>query len=57
MSLLQTNMSSLVVGGVILLAFLAVVRNIYKKHKSGDGGCGCGCGNCPSKGMCHPEKK
>ena len=45
-----------IIGALIIFAIVAAIiaRGVYnKKHHRG--GCGCGCGDCPGKGMCHPE--
>ncbi len=55
MTWLAENWGSLVVGGVLLVVVVAIVVHMVRQKKSG-GGCGCGCADCPSKGICHPEK-
>ena len=50
------NLSTLLVGLVVLAIFVAIVaRGIYNR-KQGKGGCACGCDQCPGRGLCHPEE-
>lgn len=43
-------LSTGIIGGILVIAVIAIVRSIWKKKKSGGccGGCGGGCGSCPS---------
>ncbi|MCI8651641.1 MAG: FeoB-associated Cys-rich membrane protein [Oscillospiraceae bacterium] len=50
------NLSTILVGLVVFGAFAAVIIRAIQNKKNGKGGCSCGCGDCPSKGLCHPEK-
>ncbi len=51
------NAPTILIGALVAIVFVAIVaRGIYNR-KHGKGGCSCGCGDCPSKGMCHPDKK
>ncbi|MCQ4949580.1 FeoB-associated Cys-rich membrane protein [Bittarella massiliensis (ex Durand et al. 2017)] len=46
-----------IVGALIVLAIVAAIvgRGIWnRRHRRG--GCSCGCGDCPSRGLCHPDK-
>ncbi len=52
---LGENWGNIVVLAVVAAAVIAALVNLHRKKKSG-GGCGCGCSDCPSKGLCHPEK-
>lgn len=50
------NAPTIIIAAVIAVIFLAIIgRGVYnrKHHK---GGCSCGCGDCPGKGLCHPEE-
>lgn len=50
------NLSTLLVGLVVLAIFVAIVaRGIYNR-KQGKGGCACGCDQCPGRGLYHPEE-
>ena len=51
---LSENWGNILVLAVVAAVVAVAVRNVYKRKKAG--GCGCGCSDCPSKGMCHPEK-
>ena len=49
------NLSTLLVGLVVLAIFVAIVaRGIYNR-KQGKGGCACGCSQCPGGGVGHPS--
>ena len=52
---LYENWPTLVVGLILLAVVVAIVVRMVRQKKVG-GGCGCGCGDCPSKGLCHPDK-
>ena len=48
-------------GTVLVLSIVAAVAAgvlvyLLRQRKAGKSGCGCGCANCPSKGICHPDK-
>lgn len=48
-------------GNILVLAVVAglagaVLWSMRRRKKAGKSGCGCSCADCPSKGMCHPEK-
>ncbi len=48
------NLPTIIVGGLVLVAFLAVVVRGIQNHRRGKHGCSCGdCGSC---GMCHSQK-
>ena len=51
------NLSTLIVGLIVLAVFTAIVVQQVRNHRSGKGGCSCGCENCGGKSLCHPEKK
>ncbi|MBU5419019.1 FeoB-associated Cys-rich membrane protein [Acetanaerobacterium sp. MSJ-12] len=46
-----------IVGALIILAIVAAIvgRGIWNRRHH-RGGCSCGCGDCPSRGLCHPDK-
>ncbi|MEY8280924.1 FeoB-associated Cys-rich membrane protein [Oscillospiraceae bacterium 52-8] len=46
-----------IVGALIVLAIVAAIvgRGIWNRRHH-RGGCSCGCGDCPSRGLCHPDK-
>ncbi|MBC2871480.1 FeoB-associated Cys-rich membrane protein [Bittarella massiliensis] len=48
---------STIVGALIVLAIVAAIvgRGIWNRRHH-RGGCSCGCGDCPSRGLCHPDK-
>lgn len=46
MEFLQENLSTILVGLLVLAAFVLIVGNAVRKQKSGKGGCSCGCGSC-----------
>ncbi|ERI98982.1 MULTISPECIES: FeoB-associated Cys-rich membrane protein [Eubacteriales] len=46
-----------IVGALLVLAVVAAIvgRGIWNRRHH-RGGCSCGCGDCPSRGLCHPDK-
>ena len=46
-----------IVGALLVLAVVAAIvgRGIWNRRHH-RGGCSCGCGDCPSRGICHPDK-
>ncbi|MGN8937830.1 FeoB-associated Cys-rich membrane protein [Bittarella sp. HCP28S3_D9] len=46
-----------IVGALLVLAIVAAIvgRGIWNRRHH-RGGCSCGCGDCPSRGLCHPDK-
>lgn len=49
------NLSTVLIGLVVLGIFAAIVAGEVKKRKSG--GCGCGCGCCPNAGACGKKEE
>lgn len=49
---LRENGGTILVLAVVIVVTALAVRGVYKRKKSG----GCGCGDCPSKGICHPDE-
>lgn len=45
-------MGTFIVGMVLLIIVAAVIRSMYRDHKSGKSSCG---GNCGSCGLCHKK--
>ncbi|MBO1678735.1 FeoB-associated Cys-rich membrane protein [Bittarella massiliensis (ex Durand et al. 2017)] len=46
-----------IIGALVVLAIVAAVvgRGVWNRRHH-RGGCSCGCGDCPSRGLCHPDK-
>ncbi|MCB5940006.1 FeoB-associated Cys-rich membrane protein [bacterium 210820-DFI.6.52] len=46
-----------IIGALLVLAVVAAIvgRGIWNRRHH-RGGCSCGCGDCPSRGLCHPDK-
>ena len=57
MTWLSANISTIIVGLVVLAIVGLIVRSAYKNKKAGKSTCSCGdaCGGCASAGMCHPD--
>ena len=55
MNFIMNNLGTIIVGLVVAAIVVAIIVNMIRKKKNGES-IGCGCGNCPSKGICHPEK-
>ncbi len=51
------NLSTVLVGLVVLAAFVAVIARGVHNRKLGKGGCSCGCDQCPGHDVCHPRGK
>ncbi|MEG1880590.1 MAG: FeoB-associated Cys-rich membrane protein [Oscillospiraceae bacterium] len=51
---LMNNLSTIIVGAVILAIIILIIMKIRRDKKSGKtcAGCGCGCENCPSSSKC-----
>lgn len=49
------HLPTIIVAGIIAVAFLAVIISGIRKKKAGKSGCGCGCDSCAGKSLCHPE--
>lgn len=49
------NLSTIVVGGLVIILVSAVAVKMLRDKKKGKGSCGCACTNCPSAGMCHTK--
>ena len=47
------NLSTIIVGIIVLGIFAAVVVKLIKDHKNHKTSCGCGCDGCPSSDICH----
>lgn len=52
-SWLSANYGTLLVGFLVLVAVVAVVRNMIHNKKQGKSSCSCGCAGCPHSGVCH----
>ncbi len=50
---LSENWGNVLVLIVVAAVVAGILVNMCRKKKAG---CGCGCGDCPSKGICHPEE-
>lgn len=50
--MLPTIIISIVLGMVVV----SIIIKMFKDKKKGKTSCGCSCSNCPSAGICHPEK-
>ena len=47
-----------ILGALCIAAlFFSIVGRSIRTRRQGKGGCSCGCGDCPSRGLCHPEQK
>lgn len=54
---LKENLSTIIIGLIILAAVAGIVAKMIKDKKNGKSSCSCGCGceNCPSAGICHDK--
>lgn len=52
---ITTNLSTILVGGLVAALLLGVAATMLRDKKRGKSSCGCHCTGCPSAGMCHPE--
>lgn len=50
------NGGTLLVLAVVALAVAGALIGLRRQKKAGRSGCRCGCADCPSKGICHPDK-
>ncbi len=51
------NLPTIIVLGVIAIAFVAIIVNEIRKKKQGKASCSCGCSGCAFKDSCHTDKK
>ena len=52
---LSENWGNIVVLAVVFAVAAVMVVSMVRRKKAGKSGCSCGCGDCPSKGICHPD--
>ena len=54
---LKENLSTIIIGLIILAVVAGIVVKMIKDKKNGKSSCSCGCGceNCPSAGICHDK--
>lgn len=50
---LANNISTIVVGMIVLGIVILVIKSMYNDKKSGKSSCGGGCSGCPNACMCH----
>lgn len=50
-------MTTAIIGILVLVAVGLAVRKLVRDKRQHKSSCGCGCSNCPSAGMCHPQKE
>lgn len=53
---LSANLSTILVGLVVLALLAAVVFYMICQKKRGESSCGCGCANCAMHDTCHESK-
>ena len=51
------NLSTILIGLLILAVFAAIVARGIHNRRQGKGGCSCGCESCGACDACHPMKK
>lgn len=54
---LSNNISTIIVGAIVLGVVILAIRSMNKDKKAGKNSCGCGCSGCPNSSMCHGTKK
>lgn len=50
------NLSSIIIGAVLIAAVVLIIMSLRKNKKEGKSSCGCGCTNCAMSGACHNKK-
>lgn len=53
-SFLQTNISTIIVGLIVIAVIVLVIMQMHKDRKAGRSACGCKCAGCPNASLCHP---
>ncbi len=53
---LQENLSTIVIGAVLLLVVIAIIRSMVRDKKQGKSSCGANCAHCAMGGACHNRK-
>ncbi|MGN0459791.1 MAG: FeoB-associated Cys-rich membrane protein [Ruminococcus sp.] len=54
---LMNNISTIIVGMIVLAVIIAIVIRMIKNKKRGKTSCNCGCSGCPMGDSCHKEEK
>ncbi|MBS6444611.1 MAG: FeoB-associated Cys-rich membrane protein [Ruminococcus sp.] len=54
---LSNNLSTIVVGAILLGIVILVIKSMRNDKKAGKNSCGCGCSGCPNASICHGTKK
>ena len=49
------NIQTIIVGGIVLAVFLAIVITGIRNRIKGKSGCSCGCDACAMKDSCHSK--
>lgn len=47
------NLSTIIVAGIVAIAFISIVVTNIKNKKKGKSSCGGGCSGCSLNGSCH----
>ena len=57
LAFIKENLSTIIIGLIILGAVVGIVIKMIKDKKNGKTACNCGCGceSCPSAGICHKK--
>lgn len=50
---LSANISTIVIGAVLLAIIVSIVYCLVKNKRQGKSSCGCGCSTCALNGKCH----
>ena len=56
LSWLQEDLSTIVIGAVLLLVVIAIIRSMVRDKKQGKSSCGANCAHCAMGGTCHNRK-
>ena len=51
------NLPTVLIATLVAAVFLAIVFGGVRKRKKGGAGCSCGCADCPTAGLCRPQKQ
>jgi hypothetical protein len=51
------NAPTIIVLGIVVAVFVAIVAQEIIKKKKGESSCSCGCGGCAFRDSCHSKKK
>ncbi len=56
LSWLAANITTILIGMVLLVVVVAIVVSLIKNMRKDKSSCGCDCASCPFSGTCHQKR-